>query len=177
MSASADPTRVSVESTRASVETNPVQTSLLVAASTAGASAARRVLTCSASSTDGQTRASYLKAIGLATAATVATVAAPSIALAEGTPADGEPEVKIGEEVTTDSGLKYVVTVAGKGTKPTAGNTIKAHYTGQCLFGLMVAFLWQFAVWRVILRCNSTLNYYYNDHTIQRAAGVCSLSS
>eukprot|EP00904_Undaria_pinnatifida_P009345 jgi/Undpi1/5540/HiC_scaffold_2.g00817.m1 len=100
-------------------------------ASTAGTSAARRVLTCSASSTGGQqSRASYLKTVGLATAATVASVAAPSIVLAEGTSAGGDDEVKIGEEVTTGSGLKYVVTVAGKGTKPTAGQTIKAHYTG-----------------------------------------------
>lgn len=92
----------------------------------------------------------YLKAVGLATAATVATVVAPSIALAEGTPAgEEEPEVKIGEEVTTGSGLKYVVTVAGKGAKPAAGNTIKAHYTGQwnerlshCGTDLFVVVVW-----------------------------------
>lgn len=114
------------------LKTKSVPTSSLVAASTAGTSAARRALTCSASSSEGQTRVAYLKAVGLATAATVATVVAPSIALAEGTPAgEEEPEVKIGEEVTTGSGLKYVVTVAGKGAKPAAGNTIKAHYTGQ----------------------------------------------
>ena len=46
--------------------------------------------------------------------------------------------MKIGEEVTTGSGLKYVVTVAGKGTKPTAGQTIKAHYTGQWHCGYVV---------------------------------------
>lgn len=128
MGASADPPRASSEST---VHTCPAPTLYLVAASTAGASTARRALTCSASCSEGQTRVSYLKAVGLATAATVATVVAPSIALAEGTPAGEEPEVKIGEEVTTGSGLKYVVTVAGKGAKPAAGNTIKAHYTGQ----------------------------------------------
>ena len=90
---------------------------------------------------------SYLKAIGLATAATAATVAAPSIALAEWTPAGEEPEVKIGEEVTTGSGLKYVVTVAGKGTKPTAGNTIKAHYTGRWHCCRIVALIFFAAVW------------------------------
>lgn len=111
---------------------NAAQTSLLVAASIAGTSAARKVLTCSAASKEGQqSRASYLKAVGLATAATVASVAAPSIVLAEGAPAEVVDEVKIGEEVTTGTGLKYVVTVAGKGAKPVAGQTIKAHYTGQ----------------------------------------------
>lgn len=38
--------------------------------------------------------------------------------------------MKVGEEVTTDTGLKYTVTAAGKGAKPAPGNMIKAHYTG-----------------------------------------------
>lgn len=68
----------------------------------------------------------FLHKAGLAAAATVAAVTAtPVVANAE--EGDG---VKVGEEVTTDSGLKYTVTVAGKGAKPNPGNMVKAHYTG-----------------------------------------------
>lgn len=68
----------------------------------------------------------FLNKAGLAAAATVAAVTAtPTIAHAE-----EEDGVKVGEEVTTDSGLKYTVTVAGKGAKPNPGNMVKAHYTG-----------------------------------------------
>jgi peptidylprolyl isomerase len=35
-----------------------------------------------------------------------------------------------GKTVTTASGLKYVDVVAGKGAAPTAGKTVKVHYTG-----------------------------------------------
>ena len=83
----------------------------------------RQVVTCSTSPQTGKTRATFLERAGLMTAAAIAI--APVVTLA----ADGE--VKVGEEVTTASGLKYVVTAAGKGAKPNAGNTIKAHYTGK----------------------------------------------
>lgn len=103
----------------------------VAAVSAAGASSARRGLTCSASSPEGQTRVAYLKKAGLAVAASaVASAVVPVVALAE----EAKDEVKVGEEVTTQTGLKYVVTVAGKGAKPNAGNTIKAHYTGE-LYG------------------------------------------
>ena len=70
----------------------------------------------------------FLNRAGLAAAATVAAVTStPLVANAE----EDDGGVKVGEEVTTDSGLKYIVTVAGKGAKPSAGNTIKAHYTGK----------------------------------------------
>ncbi len=68
----------------------------------------------------------FLNRAGLAAVATVAAVTStPLVANAE-----EDDGVKVGEEVTTDSGLKYTVTVAGKGAKPNAGNTVKAHYTG-----------------------------------------------
>jgi peptidylprolyl isomerase len=35
-----------------------------------------------------------------------------------------------GKQVTTASGLKYVDVVVGKGAAPTAGKTVKVHYTG-----------------------------------------------
>ena len=35
-----------------------------------------------------------------------------------------------GKTVTTASGLKYVDVVVGKGASPTAGKTVKVHYTG-----------------------------------------------
>lgn len=70
----------------------------------------------------------FLNRAGLAAAATVAAVtSSPMVANAE----EDDDGVKVGEEVTTDSGLKYIVTVAGKGAKPSPGNMIKAHYTGD----------------------------------------------
>ncbi|HXE97708.1 MAG TPA: FKBP-type peptidyl-prolyl cis-trans isomerase [Dongiaceae bacterium] len=35
-----------------------------------------------------------------------------------------------GKTVTTESGLKYVDVVVGKGASPTAGKQVKVHYTG-----------------------------------------------
>jgi len=71
----------------------------------------------------------FLNRAGLAAVATAAAVTStPLVANAEG---EEDAGVKVGEEVTTDSGLKYTVTVAGKGAKPNAGNTVKAHYTGK----------------------------------------------
>lgn len=90
-------------------------------------------MSCSASTSSssqggGQhSRVAFLNRAGLAAATTVAAVtASPILARAE-----EDDEVKVGEEVTTDSGLKYTVTVAGKGSKPSPGNTVKAHYTGK----------------------------------------------
>jgi peptidylprolyl isomerase len=37
---------------------------------------------------------------------------------------------KDGKTVTTASGLKYVDVVVGKGASPSAGKTVKVHYTG-----------------------------------------------
>lgn len=71
----------------------------------------------------------FLNRAGLAAAATVVAVTStPMVANAM----DEDDGVKVGEEVTTDSGLKYTVTVAGKGAKPSPGNMVKAHYTGNC---------------------------------------------
>lgn len=88
----------------------------------AGFSAGRQTITCAASTPGGHTRVAFLESAGLTAAATIAM--APAVTLAD----DGV--VNPGEEVTTDSGLKYVVTAVGKGAKPNTGNTIKAHYTG-----------------------------------------------
>ncbi|QOX79367.1 FKBP-type peptidyl-prolyl cis-trans isomerase [Trichlorobacter lovleyi] len=39
-------------------------------------------------------------------------------------------ETKVNKMVTTDSGLKYVDLVVGKGASPTRGKQVKVHYTG-----------------------------------------------
>jgi len=39
-------------------------------------------------------------------------------------------ETKVNKMVTTDSGLKYVDLVVGKGASPTRGRQVKVHYTG-----------------------------------------------
>ncbi|CAM9325925.1 unnamed protein product [Ectocarpus sp. 6 AP-2014] len=100
----------------------------------AAGSSSREVVSCSASTSSSSSsqgggqhsRVAFLNKAGLAAATTVAAVTgSPLLARAE-----EEDEVKVGEEVTTDSGLKYTVTVAGKGSKPSPGNMVKAHYTG-----------------------------------------------
>jgi|WetSurMetagenome_2_1015567.scaffolds.fasta_scaffold00025_35 FKBP-type peptidyl-prolyl cis-trans isomerase len=42
-----------------------------------------------------------------------------------------EPAAKGTDTVTTPSGLKYVITKAGNGVKPKAGQMVKVHYTGK----------------------------------------------
>jgi len=37
---------------------------------------------------------------------------------------------RVGEEVTTSSGLKYIDEVAGSGESPTTGQSVTVHYTG-----------------------------------------------
>ncbi|MCK5069704.1 MAG: FKBP-type peptidyl-prolyl cis-trans isomerase, partial [Desulfocapsa sp.] len=39
------------------------------------------------------------------------------------------------DAITTDSGLKYVVVAEGEGETPTAGTSVKVHYTGKLLDG------------------------------------------
>lgn len=39
-------------------------------------------------------------------------------------------ETKVNKMMTTDSGLKYVDVVVGKGASPTRGKQVKVHYTG-----------------------------------------------
>ena len=39
-------------------------------------------------------------------------------------------ETKVNKMTTTDSGLKYVDVVVGKGASPTSGKQVKVHYTG-----------------------------------------------
>ena len=39
-------------------------------------------------------------------------------------------ETKVNKMMTTDSGLKYVDVVVGKGASPTKGKQVKVHYTG-----------------------------------------------
>ena len=41
-----------------------------------------------------------------------------------------QDEVVLGEEVSTESGLKYIDKVLGKGDYPKAGDKVKVHYTG-----------------------------------------------
>ena len=41
----------------------------------------------------------------------------------------------MGKEITTESGLKYTLTVEGKGVKPNKGDTVIVHYTGKLTNG------------------------------------------
>lgn len=38
-------------------------------------------------------------------------------------------------EITTPSGLKYIITKNGNGERPTKGNRVRVHYTGKLLNG------------------------------------------
>jgi peptidylprolyl isomerase len=49
---------------------------------------------------------------------------------APGTAAPASPPPVTGEEITTDSGLRYVDTVVGTGASPTLGQTVRVNYTG-----------------------------------------------
>lgn len=101
--------------------------SALCRARTVRASASHQIVRCSASSPESETRLSFLhkSVVRVAAAAAAVSFGSPLIVLA-----DDEEEVKVGEEVTSDSGLKYVVTKAGTGAKPNPGDFVKAHYTG-----------------------------------------------
>ncbi|CAM9571587.1 unnamed protein product [Discosporangium mesarthrocarpum] len=85
-------------------------------------------LRCAADSPASQSRDVFLRTSALATSAAVFTLtsgAGPSYSdEGEG----GGP--KLGEEVTTSSGLKFKVTKEGKGASPKPGDTIKTDYTG-----------------------------------------------
>ena len=39
------------------------------------------------------------------------------------------------KEITTESGLKYVITINGKGDKPIRGSRVRVHYIGKLLNG------------------------------------------
>ena len=39
------------------------------------------------------------------------------------------------KEITTESGLKYIVTKHGNGETPTRGKSVRVHYTGKLLSG------------------------------------------
>ncbi len=49
--------------------------------------------------------------------------------------AEGEVKKRWPDAVVTKSGLRYVVTAEGSGSKPAKGTTVKAHYTGTLLDG------------------------------------------
>ena len=46
-----------------------------------------------------------------------------------------QDKLKIGKEITTESGLKITLTEKGKGRIPIKGETVKVHYTGNLLDG------------------------------------------
>lgn len=60
----------------------------------------------------------------LAKSAATAAVALPKAAFAD----DADPYA---DYITTESGMKYLVTKEGDGAVPAAGQTVKAHYTGK----------------------------------------------
>mmetsp|Transcript_50277 Transcript_50277/g.151365 ORF Transcript_50277/g.151365 Transcript_50277/m.151365 type:complete len:139 (-) Transcript_50277:675-1091(-) len=91
---------------------------LLVAAAAVGTAAAFHVGMGSSEPSVGVTnRRSFLKTAG---AAAVVGAAQPVLA-------DDDPYA---DYTTTDSGLRYKVVTEGTGAVPSAGQTVKAHYTG-----------------------------------------------
>ena len=60
-----------------------------------------------------------------ATAAVVSTL--PKAAFAD----DADGADPYADYITTESGMKYLVTKEGDGAIPSAGQTVKAHYTGK----------------------------------------------
>ena len=70
------------------------------------------------------TRRDFL-AKSAATAAVAASTALPKAAFADDDAAD-----PYADYITTESGMKYLVTKEGDGAIPSGGQTVKAHYTG-----------------------------------------------
>jgi peptidylprolyl isomerase len=68
-------------------------------------------------------RRSFLNKSAVTAAVAVSAGVGPKAALAE----DSDPYA---DYTTTESGLKYKVTKEGSGAVPSAGQTVKAHYTG-----------------------------------------------
>lgn len=65
------------------------------------------------------------------TAAILSSVGLPKIAIADdGDDAPAAANDEYADYITTDSGMKYLVTKEGDGAVPTSGQTVKAHYTG-----------------------------------------------
>ena len=58
--------------------------------------------------------------------ATMATIALPKIAIAD----DADAADPYADYITTDSGMRYLITKEGDGAVPSSGQTVKAHYTG-----------------------------------------------
>jgi peptidylprolyl isomerase len=68
-------------------------------------------------------------------AVTLALAVGTSAAFAA-TPAPDAPQTaKVGQKMTTPSGLEYVDEVIGKGAKPTAGEHVTVHYVGTLTSG------------------------------------------
>ena len=64
------------------------------------------------------------------------TQAAPAPATAQPASAPAPQTAALAQDtVTTPSGLKYIVTAAGKGGSPAKGTRVKAHYTGYLTNG------------------------------------------
>ena len=64
------------------------------------------------------------------TAAILSSVGLPKIANADDGDAPAATNDEYADYITTDSGMKYLVTKEGDGAVPTSGQTVKAHYTG-----------------------------------------------
>lgn len=92
--------------------------------------ASREVVRCSASSPESQNRLSFLQksgAAGVVAVTAAVSFGSPLLAVA----AEEKVELKVGQEYTSDSGLKYIVTKIGTGAQPNPGDFVKAHYTGR----------------------------------------------
>lgn len=94
--------------------------------STAGSRTSGHLMRCLASASESQCRLAFIKTSGVAV---VTAAIIPLVSTAAEVPE--EPIVKVGEEIISESGLKYVITKVGTGTKPNPGDSIKAHYTGE----------------------------------------------
>ena len=81
--------------------------------------------------TTSSSRRDFLTKSASTAAILLSSVGLPKIAIADdGDDAPAAANDEYADYITTDSGMKYLVTKEGDGAVPTSGQTVKAHYTG-----------------------------------------------
>lgn len=66
----------------------------------------------------------------LTQSASIAAAAATTVSLPQPSLADEDSSDPYADYITTESGMKYLITKEGDGAIPSTGQTVKAHYTG-----------------------------------------------